>query len=165
MTVYGTYRGKRGGIGTFLVDDMADVPSDAIHVVESDEPRNVCHERAIELRDQALLDDEPQPVPEGADDVVPGRVCVHNDGMREHVAIVLSVDGRLATALFLTSTPEWSNGFRGRRAKNEELAMCAYKQTKSATYLVKVERDVDDFRSLRLDVPEHWIDGWMKEFA
>ena len=165
MTIYGTFRGRKGGIGTFIVEDMDSVPAGAIQIVESDECRQMCHEKAIELREQAMLEEDPQPVPEGADDIVPGRVCVHDDGMREHVAVVLDVGRDEATALFLTSMPEWSNGFRGRRATREELAMVAYKQTKAATYLVRVVRDLIDFRSLRLDVPEHWVSGWLKEFG
>jgi hypothetical protein len=92
-------------------------------------------------------------------------VCLHDDGGREHVAVVLDVSGDSATALFFTGMAQWANGCCGRRATREELAMVAYKQTKQATYLVRVVRALEDFRSLRLDVPSHWVSAWEMEFS
>lgn len=161
---YGTYRGPKGGVGTFLVDCYDAIPGNSLHVIESAEPRYICREKANELR-EAVLRDDSSPAKQMDDIIAPGRVCLHDDGKREHVAIVLEVtDDDHVVALFFTGNPEWANGFRGRRARNEELAMVAYKQTKQATYLVRVIRKVEDFRSLRMDVPMHWVEGYLREF-
>jgi hypothetical protein len=114
------------------------------------------------MKDQVALETFPTPLAD-ADDVVPGRICLHDDGKKKHLAVILSIDGDHATAVFLSSTPEWSNGFRGRRATKDELAMLAFKQTKP-TYIVKCIRRLDGFVSQGTDVPPHWVTGWIKEF-
>ena len=162
---YGIVRGKRGGIGYFVATYPEAIPPNPIEVVESEESGSVCHELAQKMRDDALNSEATFQTPDpDAEDIVPGRVCIHDDGKKQHVSVVLTVDGEHATAVFLTSTPEWSNGFRGRRATKDELAMVAYKQTKP-TYLVCCKRLLDGFVSQGMDVPPHWVDGWLKEFT
>lgn len=162
---YGIVRGKRGGIGYFVATYPEAIPPNPIEVVESEESGSVCHELAQKMRDDAVNKEATFPTPAPDDeDVVPGRVCIHDDGKKRHVCVVLKVDDGHATAVFLTSTPEWSNGFRGRRATKDELAMLAYKQTKP-TYLVRCVRLLEGFVSQCMDVPEHWVTGWLEEFS
>lgn len=101
---------------------------------------------------------DPEVIPVG-----PGSVVTHSDSEGQHYALILSIEGIEATALFVSSS-RWG-GPTTRPASESECHLLGVMRPKARSYLVKVVRPLRDFCAATAVVDSKVLSGFLEEFA
>lgn len=117
--------------------------------------QNIRHEKKM-LEQKTPKQKEPETP------LYPGRVAMHDDGLRKHVSIVVEADENYTKALFFTSDPTWAR--TARRATKEELELARFFSSKE-TYLASVVRKTQDFYPMSSHIPCEYVEKYTKQFA
>jgi hypothetical protein len=171
---FGAYAKKASGahIRPFVCLAAEEVPERCLEVQCEVLPREEADQKAQEIAKRHKEEREKQKVVEPikteeatsstweVPDLHPGRVAVHDDGVKSHIAIIVEVGEEYTKALFFTSNPSWGKA-QARRARTEELAYTGFVSTRK-TYLMGVVRPTSEFSPMDAVVPD--VSKYVKDF-
>ena len=118
--------------------------------------RAVALAAGLPVSGKARKDDDPEVIP-----MMPGAVVTHSDGDGQHYALILSIEGDEATALFLTSSI-WGGC---RPASESECHLLGLRNPKQGTNMVKVVRPLRNFYITTTVLPPEVLSAYQEEFS
>lgn len=160
--IFGIFRSSRGKLAAFVVKKTTRVPKGVLLAYRENITAGEAKKRAAQMMSDYLpinrttLDEY-----EKEHDLVDGRVATYCDEGREHQAIIITVIGDNALALFFTSKASWAK--KTRRASNDEMAAANFISSRR-TYVSLVLRPLDGFIPTFRMVPELLLSELKKEF-
>jgi hypothetical protein len=160
--IFGVFRSSRGKLATFVVKESRKIPEGVLLAYREKITPAEAGKRAAQMLDDYLptsrttLDEY-----EKEHDLVDGRVATYHDREWKHQAIILTIIGKNALALFFTSKANWAK--KTRRASNDEMAAANFISSRR-TYVSLVLRPLDGFIPTFRMVPELLLSELKEEF-
>lgn len=160
--IFGVFRSSRGKLATFVVKESRKIPEGALLAFREKITPAEAGKRAIQmLGDYLPTSHVTMDEYEKEHDLVDGRVATYHDREWKHQAIILTIMGKNALALFFTSKANWAK--KTRRATNDEMAAANFISSRR-TYVSLVLRPLDGFIPTFRMVPELLLSELKKEF-
>jgi hypothetical protein len=160
--IFGIFRSSRGKLASFVVKKIGRIPDgEIIQALREDITTVEAEKRAAQMMASYLPSTINADEYEKEHDLVDGRVATYHDRGWNHQAIIITIMGTNALALFFTSKASWAK--KTRRATNDEMAAANFISSRR-TYVSLVLRPLDGFIPSFRMVPELLLSELKREF-